>query len=113
MTNLLKETLECFEANKVAESDIVWIGSREYEISWDAFKALANREYDDGFGAAQVSEDLVIVGKSWWMTRSEYDGSEWWSFHTKFKRPENKLDVKKIFIENYEHSLAELNGVKP
>jgi hypothetical protein len=23
-----------------------------------------------------------VVGDSWWMTRHEYDGSEYWQFHT-------------------------------
>jgi hypothetical protein len=76
--NLLTETMESIETSGHEPSQIIFIGS---EISghcctWDQFKELADKDYDAGFGAAKVADDLKIVfsdGSS--MSRREYDGS--------------------------------------
>lgn len=37
--------------------------------------------YDAGYGAQEINETLTIYGESWWITRGEYDGSEWFEWH--------------------------------
>lgn len=80
--NLLKETRGMLR-NKIKE--IEWIGSEdgEYAISWKQFVKIADVEYDNGYGAQEIASDLIIVGKDWWMSRYEYDGSEGWEWHEK------------------------------
>ena len=98
--NLLKETTEDIEKSGHKIEDVVFIGSEEtgHECTWDQFVLMANREYDSGFGAAQVAQDLVIVfSDGATMTRGEYDGSEWWQYSTPFKRPEEAHPIVTLF----------------
>lgn len=92
-TNLLVETLSVLTRNGKTESDVLWVGSSEVKISWDNFKKLADVEYNNGFGTQEVASDLLIVGDGWWLERLEYDGSEWWSFKTTPKEPEEFIEV--------------------
>lgn len=81
--NLLIETLADLDLAKKKPSDIAFIGSLsgEYQCTWDEFLRLADVSYDNGYGAAQVASDLVIVfNDGTRLYRSEYDGKEWWSF---------------------------------
>lgn len=83
MVNFLEETKEAIKDSGHTVEDIHFIGSTdgEYSITWKNFEAIANVEYDDGFGAAEVATDLIILfTDTTYMTRGEYDGSEWWSF---------------------------------
>jgi len=83
--NLLKETLEALKHYNKKESEIIWIGSDngEYVITWNKFKDIAkNINYNSGYGGQEIAVDLVIVGNNWWLSRGEYDGSEWWEFNT-------------------------------
>jgi hypothetical protein len=84
--NLLQETIQILKDHDKAPSDIHWIGIGDSWFSWDDFQALADIEYDNGFGGIEIAEDLVIVGGNWWMTRDEYDGAEGWEFHTRPSR---------------------------
>lgn len=88
--NLLKETIDILEHNGKSESDVAWCGSEEFGwFTWDKFKELADYDYDDGYGAAQVCEDLLIVGKDFWLERHEYDGAESWQFKKTPTKPSN------------------------
>lgn len=94
--NLLKETKEAISESGHNPSQIVFIGSEQsgHSCSWDEFVRLANVEYDDGYGAAEVAKDLIIVfrdGSKLW--RREYDGSEWWAFSTPFRKPKRKKKI--------------------
>jgi len=96
MVNLLEETLEILKEIGKKPEDINWIGSEdgEYVCSWKEFIKLANKEYDNGYGAQQVARDLVIVFKDGlWLERAEYDGNEWWEYK---KTPQKKNNPKKI-----------------
>lgn len=88
--NLLRETLDAIAESGHAVADIVFIGSRAsgHRCTWDEFAAMADVEYDNGYGAQEVANDLEVVfsdGAS--MTRSEYDGSESWGFSRPFTAP--------------------------
>jgi len=85
--NLLRETLAFLAAYGKSPADVRWVGREDEEGSWEAFAALADREYDPGFGGAEVLQDLVVVGDDWWLEREEYDGSEWWEFKRKPTKP--------------------------
>lgn len=89
MTNLLRETISILEGHGIKETDVRWVGNSSYWSTWENFKEHADEDYDSGFGAAHVAQDLIIAGDDWWMTRGEYDGSEWWDFHRKPQLPEN------------------------
>lgn len=98
MPNLLKETESVLKEYGKTFKDIIWIGSEDGYISLETFKKLANVEYDDDFGGQEVASDLIIVGDNFYMTRGEYDGSEWWVYHSMdlFKKPKNELKVIRL-----------------
>ena len=89
MSNLLTETLEILNENGKTVDDIKWIGTYTAEISIRTFLEYADQEYDNGYGTPEVNMSLVVVGDDWWLERGEYDGSEWWEFKTKPKRPKS------------------------
>lgn len=39
-----------------------------------------NFEYRDGFGSQELFGTVVFTDNTW-LTRGEYDGSEWWNYH--------------------------------
>ena len=82
--NLLSETLEALNEHHKAITDIRWVGNRRgrFAITWDEFAKVADVEYYQSYGSAEVAADLVVVGDDWWLERHEYDGSEWWEFKT-------------------------------
>lgn len=84
--NLLVETMEDLQANGKSPDDVLWCGSRDIHMDWTTFAANADVDYDSGHGAAEVAQDLLIVGDNWWFERGEYDGSEWWEFKTAPKK---------------------------
>lgn len=79
---LLDETVEVLQECGKSPADVRWVGNKAAQGSWDDFAALANFEYDAGFGRQEINDDLVIVGDDWWLERYEYDGSEEWAFKT-------------------------------
>lgn len=94
--NLLKETEEELERHGKTWEDIIWIGNTEFTISLEHFKELSNKKYDNGYGAQEVSGDLLIVGEDWWLEREEYDGSESWEFKRLPQKPIKEVKVKRI-----------------
>lgn len=82
--NLLNETITALGENGKNETDVLWVGTRDGECSWAEFaRVAADLNYDNGYGRAEISFKLVIVGKDFWLERAEYDGSEEW----KIKEP--------------------------
>ena len=82
MENLLEETKEKLASCNKTPKDVLWVGTSDGSeaTTWEEFEKLANFEYDDGYGAAKIRLNLVVVGKNWWLERCEYDGSEWWVY---------------------------------
>jgi hypothetical protein len=94
--NLYNETIEILNDNNLTENDVVWVGNKEFKMSWSEFKDIAfNTWYDSGFGWEYIQLNLLIVGKDWWLERHEYDGSEWWEY----KRLPFEPDIQKNSIE--------------
>lgn len=86
--NLLKETKEILKEHGRTVKDIIAVQGNDFGILVDTFLKLANTEYDDGFGSPKVAEDLLVIGKDFWLERHEYDGSEWWEYKS----------IPKIFV---------------
>ncbi len=83
MINLLRETLDELDQNGKETSDVLWVGDDNFKTTWENFEKIAKDcNYDNGYGGAEVYQNLKIVGKDWWLERGEYDGSEWWEFKT-------------------------------
>lgn len=101
--NLLKETLNDIKLSGHTPNDIIFIGSEVsgYSCTWDEFNILADHEYDAGFGAQQVADDIIIVfSDGMKMTRHEYDGSECWTYSTPFVMPTNIKHINHLFCRN-------------
>lgn len=107
--NLLEETVKVLADNGKSLSDIVAVQGNDFGISIDEFIRLASEtNYDNGYGTQEVAEDLVIIGKDWWLERAEYDGAEWW----KFKQfPQIKSNIKSVsqLANGHYCSLEQLN----
>ena len=101
MTNLLEETIEDIARSGHKPEDIIFIGSEAsgHRCTWEEFQALANVDYDAGYGAQEIASDLIIVfrdGAKMW--RHEYDGSERWDYSEPFKMPEQSLPIKRLKV---------------
>lgn len=116
MTNLLEETTEAIRLSGHSPSDIVFIGSENtgHRCTWEEFTALANVEYDSGFGAQEVASDLIVVfSDGARMDRQEYDGSEGWSFQKPFTVPEETHAITRLVVPQEQVgwcTLAECNA---
>ena len=64
MENLLNETKKVLAENNKTIEDIKWIGSNKYRVDIKKFIEIADIQYDSGYGAPQVAEDLIIVGEN-------------------------------------------------
>ena len=102
MRNLLEETIKCINANGKTINDILWVGNLKAKTTWINFSKIADVEYDGGYGSPQVAEDLLIVGKGFWLERHEYDGSEWWEFKESISEPEDIIELKAVTINQAE-----------
>lgn len=105
MNNLLEETLQTLRLYGLSEDDVEWVGGNKTWFTWEDFKFLANVEYDEDYGVREVAEDLIIVGKDWWLERGEYDGKEWWEFKSiptkegrRYKVPKSLLAANEPLI---------------
>ena len=112
--NLLKETIDDITQSGHTPADIIFIGSERtgHSCTWDEFQSLADFEYDAGFGAQEVADDLIIVfsdGSKMW--RHKYDGSENWEYSTPFVMPEDRLPITRLQVKSDQvgwRSLAEV-----
>lgn len=99
--NLLNETIDAINESGHSVEQIIFIGSEKtgHQCTWDEFQTLANREYDNGYGAQVVATDLIIVfGDGTKLWRGEYDGSEWWEFSRPFVKPETCNPIRDLFV---------------
>ncbi|WAW99454.1 hypothetical protein OIY87_03655 [Streptococcus gallolyticus] len=109
MTNLWEETLRKLATYEKTFKDVKYIQGSNFGMTKENFEKVAKKsEYNSGFGAARVAEDLVVVGDNWWLERHEYDGSEWWEYKEK---PEQISEIKEVshLAGGMWDKLAELN----
>ena len=98
--NLKKETIDVLRRHNKKIKDIKWIGCSLFKIPINEFFELANKNYDSGYGHAEVAQDLFIVGEDWWLERREYDGSEWWQYNILPIEPNHLQSVPTLFPED-------------
>lgn len=109
MINLLQETIEELLTHDKTWNDVLWIGGSNFTIDIEEFKKLANLEYDNGYGAPAVAQDLIVVGEDWWLERYEYDGAEEWVYKSYPKKPLEQKSVKRLVTAKIGwESLAEM-----
>lgn len=80
MNNLYEETLEALQKHGKTEKDVLMVVGYPFYTDWEHFRLNSKFYYDNGFGCPEINTNLKIVGNTWWLERSEYDGSEWWVF---------------------------------
>ena len=80
--NLLAETLAVMKSHGRTPADVKWAGDGvEWIFDWETFAKSANDiEYDNRSCVQEIAEDLLVVGKDWWLERSEYNGTEHWVY---------------------------------
>lgn len=94
MTNLWEETIKYLNENEKTFDDVLFIQGNDFGITKGNFEEIAKKsDYYAGYGSAKVAEDLVLVGKGWWLERFEYDGAECWHFKT---NPEQINETKEV-----------------
>lgn len=109
MTNLWEETMRMLVAHGKTFENVEYVQGSNFGITKENFEKVAKKsKYYSGFGAAEVAEDLVVVGDNWWIERHEYDGSEWWEYKEKPKRISEIKEVSH-FAGGMWNKLAELN----
>lgn len=57
---------------------------------YQAFLALLDFEYDGGFGGQELYGTCWLTNETW-LSRGEYDGSEWWEHNELPTIPESLL----------------------
>ena len=108
---LFEETKSIIECLHQSVDDNIFIGSQVsgHACTWEEFCTLADFEYDNGYGGQEVATDLIIVFRDMTiMSRSEYDGSEWWKVRTPFRMGKDKKPITALTGATW-CSLAELN----
>lgn len=109
MTNLWEETMRMLVAHEKTFENVEYIQGSNFGITKENFERVAKEsKYYSGFGAAEVAEDLVVVGDNWWIERHEYDGNEWWEYKEK---PKQISEIKEVscLADGVWNTLAELN----
>lgn len=102
MINFYEEIIDVLKQYGKTPDDILWIGKfrdghyvkfgHKGKTTDEFMRELFNFNYDNGYGGEVICTELMIVGKTdWWMDRREYDGSEWWEYHTKPSYPDTKI----------------------
>lgn len=110
--NLLSETKKVLSENGKLPKDVRWVGTIHTIITWGNFAKVSDVEYNAGFGAPQVAQDLLIVGDGWWMERHEYDGSEWWEFKKIPDMPLTEVVVKTVVVSEEEVGWVDLMDIE-
>lgn len=103
MTNLLHETREGMTRFGLTSEDVVYIGSLgsryapAYSCSWAEFERLADFEYDDGYGSAEIPGELkIFFANGGCFQRYADDGSEYWEYIAPFNRPVETLPIRTL-----------------
>ena len=101
--NFKRETLEAIERSRHTIEDVMFIGSSDgkYRMTMDKFLQVSDFEYDDGYGAPEIAQDLIIYFKDkTYITRGEYDGSEWWQINNAnvYSEDDDYVDFDKLKV---------------
>lgn len=103
LRNFWEETIGVLEDEGKNYEDVIRVGTKEGYLEKELFKELAKEtNYDNGYGASKIAEDLIIEGKGFRLVRGEYDGSEWWDYIPLENFIGNKKleNIKVLSVEN-------------
>lgn len=103
LRNFWEETIGVLEDEGKTWEDVIRVGIKKGYIEKELFKKLAKEtNYDYGYGASKIAEDLIIEGKGFRLVRGEYDGSEWWDYIPLENFIGNKKleNIKVLSVEN-------------
>ena len=92
MQNFKKETLEKIEESHHKIEDVMFVGSADgkYRMNIDKFLEKSNFEYEESYGSSKIAVDLIVYFKdNSFLSRGEYDGSEWWEYNRLVDYKEN------------------------
>ena len=78
--NLLQETIHELKLNEKTPEDVEWVGNDVFKCTWENFAKVANMEYDDERGNCQIADDLIVVGKDFWLERDNDGRIYYWNF---------------------------------
>jgi hypothetical protein len=67
---------------------VLFVTDEKGYISFEEFLEESDFEYNNNHYLHKINLKLKIVGKDFWLERSEYDGLEWWEFKTLPIKPE-------------------------
>jgi len=102
MANLLEETKTSMAEGSKTFDDVAFISITSGEISIDNFKAMADKDYDDGYGSQEVYSSLIVMFKdNTWLSMWEYDGSEGWEYNRIPMKPREETTATTIFFNDY------------
>ena len=114
--SLLKETIDVIEESNMSVDDVEWVGSCDgaWVMSWDWFASISDIDYDSGYGAPEVAQDLVVVFRDGsWLERYEYDGAECWR-HKRRPYPKNSPEIPvRVIHPGGWMTLADINETTP
>ncbi len=111
MINFKEEILDAIASNNKSTEDVDYVILNEYQLTSDSNAEYVPSEiefdhllevadgiiYDDGYGTVIIDDSLKIVFKDGtYMDRKEYDGSEWFEFHSTPARPSNKYKEENL-----------------
>lgn len=99
--NLLVETERYFFELNLTWDDVAFIACDDFSIPIENFRQVAaTANYDAGYGAPEVAQDLIIVFKNnGWLERYEYDGSEGWIYKRLPRKPEVECEVHALVVD--------------
>ncbi len=108
MTNAKEELFEALHdaEQSINTIDYGYIRLRDNRMEFDGNirshqLALLDKEYDDGYGGQELSGTIVFKDGTW-LSRGEYDGSEWWDYNTMPGRDQVfQADIDKRNIKQY------------
>lgn len=84
MINLRTETIDFLKHHNKTEQDVKYVIIHNIRCSFEYFLDLVkNMNYDNGYGIPYIREGIYCIGEDWWISRYEYDGSEYWKFNQK------------------------------
>lgn len=84
--NLKQETLDILKTHNKTPEDIQFVSIGDNWCTFEEFLAVADFEYDEGYGGVEIDDTICLVGHDFWLgqdfwfERNSYDGSEWWEF---------------------------------
>lgn len=100
-TNAKEEFLHVIKDNEVKCAYIIWENWRSGKLKlkkiilkenytkseWNKFLGKLDFDYDSGYGFQEISGTIWLTNGDW-LSREEYDGSEWWRYNTCPEIPE-------------------------